>query len=456
MDARGLAAHLLQFRRQGAKAAEVLAVETSGLRFAVEKSRVNAAEPFASTSLVARVWLDGGRAGVAHGTPEQLDDLLASAATRAARARLDPHAGPVTRQIGTLGGLGIDDRRFSAVSREDREEVLVLAERGARHADRRVEAAAFTYEERRTLRRYASTRGVALEEWDTLYEAAGSVAAEIGGERVSRRETVASRTFSSIASLPFGTSLGRRIGQLMRQADALEGPVRVLLLPVAVAQLFGWIANHLVCTEERRAPFFLRPEGETEGPLVDPRIHLIDDGTLPGGLRTRSFDDRGSLPIPIVLIREGHVTGELVGPELAHAHDGPPTGHVTGDGLSPSNLALRAGGRSINAALSDLGGITLQVDDLGDLEDLDPATGMLDVPIDGGVLKSNRVVGSVRGARLRGDLRAVLGKLVEVCSDTDRIGHVDAPAMIAEGFLLARSDRLSVPRRSREATKVSR
>jgi len=418
----------------------VLEVTTSGQRFAVEKGRVNAAEPIASASLSARVWLEGGRKGVARGTPDQLDALLAAAAKRAARAKRDPHAGPVTRQRGTLGGLGIDDRRFSAVSSEDREEVLVIAERGARHADRRIATGRFTYEERRSVRRYASTRGVALEEWDTMYEAAGSVTAEVGGEKVSRQEKVASRTFSSIASLPFGTSLGRRVANLLRQADGLEGSVRVLLAPIAVAQLFAWIADRLVRTEAGPTPLFLRPDGGSDRPMLDPRIHLIDDGALPGGLRTRSFDDRGAVPIPIVLVREGHVEGELVGPEVAHELETQPTGHVAGEDLRPSNLALRAGGRSVNAALSDLGGIVLQVDELGDLEGaIDPATGALDVPIDGAVLRLNRAIGSVRGSRLQGDLRAVLGNVVEVCSDTDRIGHVDAPAMIVDGFTLVRT-----------------
>jgi len=184
--------------------------------------------------------------------------------------------------------------------------------------------------------------------------------------------------------------------------------------------------------------------------VIDPRIHLIDDGTLPGGLRTRSFDDRGAVPIPLVLVREGHVEGELVGPEVAHALETQPTGHVIGEGLSPSNLALRAGGRSVNAALSDLGGIVLQVDELGDLGGVDPSTGVLDLPIDGAVLKLNRPIGAVRGGRLQGDLRVVLGKLVEVCSDTDRIGHVDAPAMIVDGFTLVRSGKIA-PRK-----KISR
>ncbi len=447
MDARGLAAHLQQFRRQGARAAEALQIETSGQRLAVEKGKVNAGEPIAFESLAVRVWLEGGRSGAARGSPDEIDALLGAATKRAGRTKLDPHAGPVARQRGTLGGLGIDDRRFTAVTKEDREDVLTIAERGARSVDRRIVAGRFTYEERRTMRRYASTRGVALEEWDTLYEAGGSVTAEIGGEQVTRQERVASRTFSSIASLPFGTSLGRRVADLLRQADGLEGPVRVLLLPNAVAQLFAWIASHLLRTGAQPTPFFLRPEDHADGPILDPRIHVIDDGTLPGGLRTRSFDDRGAIPSPLVLVREGHVEGELVGPEIAHALETQPTGHVTADVLSPSNLALRAGGRSVNAALSDLGGLVLQVDDLGDLGDLDPMRGALDVPIDGAVLRQNRTIGSVRGGRLQGDLRAVLGKLVEVCSDTDRIGHVDAPAMIVDGFVLARSSKPARPKK---------
>jgi predicted Zn-dependent protease len=125
-----------------------------------------------------------------------------------------------------------------------------------------------------------------------------------------------------------------------------------------------------------------------------------------------------------------------VNPEQGHALDTPATGHVTGHDQEPSNLSLRAGGRSINAALSDLGGVVLQVDDLGGGEGIDPETGLADLPVEGVLLRVNRPIGAVRHARLRGDLRVVLGKLVEVCSDTDRIGHVDAPAMIVDGFTL--------------------
>jgi predicted Zn-dependent protease len=455
MDARALAAQLEQFRRRGARAAELLETDTSGHRLRHERGRVAGSETFREHDLTVRVWLDGGRVAEVHGSRDDLDALLADAARKAERAKPDAHAGPVTRQRGALGGLGIDDRRFDLIESSDREEVLVTAERAARQVDRRVVPGVFTYEDRRTVRRYASTRGVALEEWGTTYKASGSASAERGDGRVMRTESIASRTFASIASLPFGTSLGRRVADLLRSAEPVTGPMRVLLTPNAVAQLFGWIAARFVrpLDAKKATPFFLDP---SHGVVLDARIHLLDDGIAPGGLRTRSFDDRGALPIPLVLIREGHPTGALVNPEQAHALDTAATGHVSRGDQEPSNLSLRAGGRSINAALSDLGGTVLQIDDFRNGDSIDPETGEVDVAIEGVLLRLNKPIGAVRHARLQGDLRTVLGQLVEVCSDTDRIGHVDAPAMIVEGFTVVEDTKAKAKARARSKPPASK
>ena len=58
--------------------------------------------------------------------------------------------------------------------------------------------------------------------------------------------------------------------------------------------------------------------------------------------------------------------------------------------------------------------------------------------LNGVVLDANSPAGALRGVSLTGDLSVVLGAVVEVCSDTDRIGHVDAPAMVVDGFSLGR------------------
>ena len=174
--------------------------------------------------------------------------------------------------------------------------------------------------------------------------------------------------------------------------------------------------------------------------MVDSRLHLQDDGTLPGGLRTASFDERGVCPVSLTLLREGRVDGRFVHPELAHRHDVRPTGHLVEGVEKPRNLILRSGTRSMNATLADLGGQVLAVDDFPDLSDsaLDPRTGRMQALVHGVVLQSNKPVGAVRGVKRVGNLLEVLNQVVEMCSDTDRIGHVDAPGMVLDGFLVER------------------
>ena len=57
-----------------------------------------------------------------------------------------------------------------------------------------------------------------------------------------------------------------------------------------------------------------------------------------------------------------------------------------------------------------------------------------DWTVSGTVVRKAVEKGPVRGIRLRGDLVTVLRRVVEVASDTDREGHVDAPGMLLEGF----------------------
>lgn len=437
MQSRQLVDRVERARKLGARGVELLYESSAGVEIDVVRGRAGEERPTGSESLTVRVWLDGGRGAERAGPAADFDALVERALADAASAAPDPHGGPIGRQQAVSGGLGIDDRRFEAVEAEDREEVLVEAERSVKAVDRRLTASGFRYRDQRTVRRFASSRGVNLEEWSTLYEAEGTVVGAVGGEEVALSGRIASRTFASAASLPFGTLLARRVMDLLQPAVPLQGEVRVLLPPLSTGRLFGRLADHFDArTFEPGGGFFLQPRADG-APVVDPRLHLIDDGTLPGGLRTSSFDDRGVPPVPLTLLREGRVDGRFVDPERAHALDARPTGHVRGGVQRPSNLALRSGTRSMSATLSDLGGVVLVVDDLPDLSGLDPATGRLRVRVDGVVRRGHEVLGAVRGRWLEGDLSVALNRVVEVCSDTDRHGHVDAPGLVLDGLSLA-------------------
>jgi predicted Zn-dependent protease len=165
---------------------------------------------------------------------------------------------------------------------------------------------------------------------------------------------------------------------------------------------------------------------------------MVDDGTTHGGYRTRSFDDRGTMPVPLTLLREGRVDGRFLDPETARLIEACPSGHVLDDDLVATNLMLRSGTRSMNAILTDRGGYSLAIHDFPDLSGLNLLTGEFKLKVHGTVLKSNVQVGAMRNVTLTGNMLHVLNSVVDVASDTDRVGHVDAPGMLLDGCTLTR------------------
>ena len=161
----------------------------------------------------------------------------------------------------------------------------------------------------------------------------------------------------------------------------------------------------------------------------------LDDGRTPGGLHTRSFDDRGVVPVPLTLIKEGFADQAYRGPEAARREGVTPTGHEMAGEQVSGNLALRSGTKTVNHTWTDFKEWSLWLDDL-DPTGMDLATGQLDVEIDGQVMRANKPVGALRRRRAHLDLAKMLCSVREVCSDTDRVRHVDAPALFLDGLVL--------------------
>lgn len=416
---------------EGAKAAEVLWLTATGSRVEVEHGRVAAQRPILEERCSVRVWLDGGRAGSAGGAPGNASKWVASAMRAAAKASEDPLSGPVDRLTADTRGLGIDDPRYPNISASDRREAILASERGARNKDRRVLTDAFVYEDRRTCRRYISSRGVAGEEWSTTYRGSGGVRVIEGDAKVVLNSSVWGRSFASTASIPYGVTMAQRALEMIGTPADLSGEVRVMLRPEVTAGIFALLAPLFApCS----TPSLLdRQEGK---PLFSGKIHLIDDGGLPGGLRTHAFDDRGVSPVPLTLIKEGVIDRRYLDPREARRRETRPTGHTFGAALVPSNLMLRSGTRSINALLSEQSGTEiLVVDHVRGLDTgLDRKTGALRLAASGVLHRGTSVLAPFRDVELVGDLVDVLSRVVEVASDTDRHEHVDAPGMLLDGL----------------------
>lgn len=417
---------------QGARGAEVLVRRSHGwrLQLAPGAKKPSSAEVEAE-ELTIRVWVDAGRFGSQTGRPDQAEELLDQALASTFESPEDRFAGPVER-IGPIPtGLGVLDRRHERLELEDRVDALRDIARQAGQ-DERFGPEVFTYEDAKTWRGLANSRGIQFEEEASWFRLHGA----IRGQGLRLEETAESRAFASIISLPLGTRLLQRGDELLRDGQVLpKGPVRVVLPPLPMARLLAVLGEHFTPEELSDGSFFLQDRDGARS--VSDQLHVVDDGQLPGGLRTRAFDDRGSIPVPVMLLQEGAVAGRFLTPEKARSLETRATGHVYRDGLRANNLVMRAGTRSINALLTEIGGPSLIVDDLPDLSGLDRKTGDFEARVDAVVMEANDPVGAMRGVTLRGNLRDLFNNVLQICNNTDRIGHVDAASIIADGLELA-------------------
>ena len=408
-------------RQRGATAAEARWVGTRGLDLVRDGGGAKASA-VATDGLVVTVWSGEGQ-GVADGPWARADALVDAAL--AAQRPCDPLSGPVPRLPHPSVGVSIADRRWAALTEADRVEVVDEAW-GALAAIPNARPEPIRWSDRAVRRVFASTAGVGAEEEGHVFRAEIAVAWRDAGGPMRLGDVVASRSFASLASIPFGADLAARVAALRApRAPLPPGPVRLLLQPRVTARLFDAIARLCVPWEAGRS--FLAQH------VLDPRLHLQDDPALPGGLRSYAFDDRGTPPVSLMLLREGRLAERYLDALGAARADLRPTGHAVGTDLVPSNLVLRKGLRSVHVVLGELGGVTFAPDDLAVDAGLDAATGRLTVQANGTVYHGAQAVGSALQVPLTVDLPVALGEIVEFTCEFDRVGHVDAPALVLAG-----------------------
>ncbi len=419
--------------RGGAVAAEVALTQVAS-RTAESAGRIPRLSP---TTTRLRGFVNcygaGGRCGSTYGNARSLNEavnMVGIALERMGRAEPDPHAGPTRRLDVPTRGMGILDPRLAGLDDDGRREVIEMNDAAcAGQPDLRI--AGFTYEERIVERVYASSRGFDQEEKSTWFGLSGKLGLRDLPDSDVSIET-ASRHFADVASVPVSVDLMRRARRMSTRADLPGSWSHLVLEPRVVAKILPVLARafdaDLIAA---RKSFLSRRAGD---PLGAAKLHIIDDASLHGGLETRSFDDRGVPPVAVPLIREGQRGSTYLTPEAARRVDARPTGHVSGDsGIWVGNLVVRPGNRSRNMLFPDFGRFALASDVL-DVSGIDVVRGTMVLPLRVFVADNTGVHGYVGVRTLRTDVWTLFGAIVELASDHERHGCVDACTMIVEGI----------------------
>ena len=306
-----------------------------------------------------RVYTGDGRCGTASGdasTEQAICSLVDKAGLGVSDSTPSRYAGPASRYGQTDVGLGLLDRRYPSIEAENREDAVNEHIEDLRSIAG-VEPLAFRYTEVSRSRAVASSSENNRAEEGTEYTLYGK-AGTTDGQHVIE-QSVQSRIFADVASLPLGADMGIQLSRYRDPQPLVEGELPVVFEPRVLAKIMEAVAPAFARDRVDAGQSFL-----TEGRRIgSEKLHMIDDGLLIGGLRTRAFDARGVPSLDLPLIREGSVGALYQGTELARELDGRPSGHEGKDGLWHGNLVLRAGTRSRNMIYPDLGPFLL-LDDL--------------------------------------------------------------------------------------------
>ena len=375
-----------------------------------------------------RAYAGDGRVVAVNGAAQTISAthaLVAKAQAQLVDAPRTPFAGPPERYEQTGTGLGVFDRRQATIEDEDREEAVNENIEDVRSVEGAVPMS-FRYSEVLRDRAVHASIGPQGTEQSTHYTMTGKVS---NGTHAIE-QSVQSRLFADVASLPLGADLAKQVLRYRDPADLRSEALPVVLAPRVIAR----IMEAVLPAFDRR----LIDDGKsflTDGRRIgSEKLHAIDDARMPGGFCSRAFDARGVPSLDLPLIREGVVGALYQDTELSRELNSRPSGHEGPDGCWPGNLVMRAGTRSRNMIFPDLGPFLL-------LDALEVSGKWFDLQTGKLRLKGHFLAGTssddlqyVGLHKINTNFVDLWSGIQEVANDQQRFGAVDVSTWVVDGL----------------------
>lgn len=350
-----LAEHVVQMaRRGGADAAD--AIYDRGVEFSVtiRRGEIEKLQEATSRALGLRVFR-GGRCAVSYTSdfsPAALTAFVEQALDLLAVTDPDPLAGlpePEAWAPPQPSGLGIEDALLDQVTVEQKIDLARRCEAAAFAADTRItNSGGASFNSEAGLRALVNSHGFAGQ-----YRASGcslvmeALADDADGKKRNAHWYTAARAFADLDS---PEEVGRIAAErAVRKLGARKVPtqtVPVVWDPTVGRSFVGHLARAITGDAlYRRATFLLDREGEL---VAAPLVTLVDDATLPRGLRSRPFDGEGATARRNEVLTAGVFSGYLMDTYSARKTGRQTTASASrGVGGSPSpgttNFYLAAG-----------------------------------------------------------------------------------------------------------------
>lgn len=176
--------------------------------------------------------------------------------------------------------------------------------------------------------------------------------------------------------------------------------------------------------------------------VANEKLTLVDNGRLPKGFSTSTYDAEGNLKGKTVLIENGIFKGFLHNNYTAKKTGLTSTGNaVRSDfralpSVGITNFYIENKTDDIKAFLNDADEVFYIIDLMG-LHTADPISGDFSLGASGVIYHKGEVVKSVRGVTIAGNILSILNNIALVGNDLKFYGNLGSPTLIVENITVA-------------------
>ncbi|MGO0122133.1 TldD/PmbA family protein [Desulfothermobacter acidiphilus] len=425
-------AAVLEGKRAGAEEVEAFALSSTALQIEVRHGQVETLEQAEETGLGVRV-LGDKRFGFSYLTgfsAEGVRKTVRRAVDACRLAASDPY-NLLPAPAPPCVAPELWDETLAEIPLEEKIALARSMEEAALNFDARVKIVeTATYQEERTEVALASSRGIEGSYRGTVCGLYVSLAAVAGEQSETGYALKFSRWFRQLDPQELGQEAARRAVGLLGARRVKTAVVPVVFDPYVGVDFVGLLAPALTGEAVQRGRSLFA--GKLEQKVAATQVTLVDNGLLPGGIRSAPFDGEGVPTQTTVLIEDGVLRAFLYDTRTAAREGRSSTGNAVRSGfrgqptVGSTNLYLQPGKLAPEELIRQLPEGFYLTEVMG-MHTANPISGDFSVGAVGFWIKEGELAFPVRGVTVAGNVQELLQRIDGVASDLRFLGSRGAP-----------------------------
>ncbi len=415
---------------------EIYVRGSSSTSVEVKEQKLDAFEESQTWGVGIRVLLADGRMGFAYstGSEDAVKEAAAKAFENAGNSEPDdgnvipskPDAAYPDFEEYDEGALGVPEQKKIDYAME--------VERAARAYDPRIvrirkASASFSEAEWVIL----SSSGIKVSSRGTYFSCGVMAVAEEEHESQMGYEFDYKRRLGEMDYGWVGTNAARQAIGLLGAKKSPTGLYPVILENTVTSEFLGVLSASFSADALIKGRSLLA--GKVGAKVCSPLINIYDDGLLPGGAGSKSFDDEGIPCRRTPLIVNGVFSGFLHNAYTAKRTGGVSTGNAVRGGfrsqpsVGSNNLYIEKGNATKDELISGVSS-GLMVQEVLGMHTANPISGDFSVGVSGQWIEGGKVVYPVREAAISGNILSLFSEVETVGSDLRLVGRIGAPSIL--------------------------